>query len=302
MVRFALGVMFCVGIAMGANGAVEPGKAMPPAAQAAPQNAPPEPAGMKSLFNGKDLSGWMGHPKLWSVKDGVIHGETTEQNKAPGNTFLIYVGEGKEGKVWKDFELRLSFKMRGGNSGVQYRSKHLVGHKDNEWVMSGYQAEIAGLPGKDGFLYHEKGPKARGYPVKNGYLAWPGDKVEVGPDGVSKSVGSLGENAAIAAADKKEDWNDYIIIAQGNHLRHYINGVQTIDCVDNDEKNRAMSGMLALQIHAGKPMVVEFRDIRIKEIPGPCTPFRSGGKPDRLVRSKTREQGCAKLVARGEYF
>ncbi|HEY7118100.1 MAG TPA: DUF1080 domain-containing protein [Tepidisphaeraceae bacterium] len=230
----------------------EPGKTSPPAAQPAPQNAPPEPQDMKPLFNGKDLAGWSGHPKLWTVKDGVIHGETTAQNKAPGNTFLIYTGgDDKNPQTFADFELRLSFKLQGGNSGVQYRSKHLVGHKDNAWVVAGYQAEIAGLPGKDGFLYNEKGPKGRGYASKSNYLAWVGDKVEIGPDGISKVVGSLGENGAIAAALKKTDWNDYVIIAKGNHLQHFINGVQTIDCVDDDARNRASSGIIVFQIHVG---------------------------------------------------
>jgi hypothetical protein len=258
----ALAVLFVVAsISFGA----EPGQAQKPAATAAPQNAPAERQGMKPLFNGKDLTGWTGHPKLWSAKDGMIRGETTLENKAPGNTFLIYTGDGKEGAVLKDFELRFSFKIQDGNSGVQFRSKHLVGHKDNQWVVSGYQAEIAGLAGKDGFLYHEKGPKGRGYASKPSYLAWVGDKVEIGPDGVSKVVGLVGDNAAIGAAYKTGGWNDYIIIARGNHIQLFINGVQTIDCVDNDEKNRALSGIMALQLHAGKPMVVDFKDLRIKE-------------------------------------
>src|SRR5688572_16159281 len=102
----------------------------------APKKAPAEPAGMKSLFNGKDLSGWDGDPRLWSAKDGVIHGETTEAIPASGNTFLIW----KEGKV-KDFDLRLSFRCTNtNNSGIQYRSKHITGDAKvrNMWVVRGY--------------------------------------------------------------------------------------------------------------------------------------------------------------------
>ncbi|MCI0422087.1 MAG: DUF1080 domain-containing protein, partial [Acidobacteria bacterium] len=47
-----------------------------------------DPAGFKSLFNGQDLSGWDGNPKFWSVKDGVITGQTTADNPTQGNTFL----------------------------------------------------------------------------------------------------------------------------------------------------------------------------------------------------------------------
>jgi hypothetical protein len=233
----------------------------PPAA-----NAPPEPLDMKPLFNGKDLTGWDGDTKLWSAKDGVIRGQSTPENPCKSNTFLLYTaGGGAEPAQLKDFELRLSYRIQGGNSGVQYRSKHLVGHKDNKWVASGYQAEIADLPGKDGFLYEEKGTGRGGVQGKKSYLAWVGDKVEIGADGVSKVTGSLGNHDAIAAACKKGQWNDYIIIAKGNHLQHFINGVQTIDVIDNDEKHRASAGIMALQIHAGPPMTVEFKDIRIKE-------------------------------------
>src|SRR5690606_22047680 len=74
-------------------------------------DAPPEAEGMKPLFNGKDLTGWNGDSRLWSVRDGVIHGETTKEEAANGNTFLICT----EGQV-KDFELRLSFRASASNN------------------------------------------------------------------------------------------------------------------------------------------------------------------------------------------
>lgn len=216
--------------------------------------APPEPKDMKPLFNGKDLDGWDGHPKLWSFKDGVVRGETTKENVAKGNTFLIW-----KGGTLDDFELRLSFRIKGGNSGVQYRSKQVeTKDKDNMWVVGGYQAEVEDTPGKVGFLYHERG---------RGYLCNVGEKVEIGDDGKPKVVGKLDDKAAIAATYKKSDWNDYVIIGKGNHLTHYLNGIQTVDVVDNDPKNRALSGILALQIHAGPPMLVEFKDVRLKQYP-----------------------------------
>jgi hypothetical protein len=216
--------------------------------------APDEPAGMKQLFNGKDLAGWDGDMRLWSWQDGVVRGETTSENVAKGNTFLIW----KEGEVG-DFDLRLSFKIAGGNSGVQYRAKHLPFKDDdqNKWVIAGYQAEVEDTPGKVGFLYHERG---------RGYLCNVGEKVEVGEDGKPKVVGKLGDKDAIGKTYKKSDWNDYVIIAKGNHIRHYLNGYQTVDIVDNDPKNSAATGKLALQIHAGPPMKVEFKNVRLKEL------------------------------------
>jgi hypothetical protein len=218
------------------------------------KTAPEEPKDMTPLFT-KDLAGWDGNPKLWSQKDGIVRGQTTPENPAKGNTFLIW----KDGTL-EDFELRLSFKIdpAPANSGIQYRSKHLP-FKDtdeNKWVVSGYQAEVEDTPGKAGFLYHERG---------RGELCHVGEKVEINKDGKIEVVGKLGEREAIGATYKKGDWNDYIIIAKGNHLVHYLNGYQTVDLIDNDPKGGALSGILALQIHAGKPMVVEFKNVRLKQ-------------------------------------
>jgi len=88
---------------------------------------PPEASDMKALFNGKDLTGWDGDTRLWSVKDGVLRGETTKEVAAKGNTFIIW----KDGTL-KDFDLRLSFRMNAANnSGIQYRSKHITEGKVN---------------------------------------------------------------------------------------------------------------------------------------------------------------------------
>src|SRR5262249_54367672 len=171
--------------------------------------------------------------------------ETTKEAPAKGNTFLIW----KDGTL-KDFDLRLTFRIKTGNSGVQFRSKHLP-FKDtdeNKWIVSGYQAEVEDTPGKVGFLYHEKG---------RGSLCNVGDKVVIGEDGkINKEVSKLGEKDAIARTYKKSDWNDYVIIAKGNHIQMWLNGIQTVDVTDNDPKGRALEGILALQIHAGAPMLV----------------------------------------------
>ncbi|MEW6355528.1 MAG: DUF1080 domain-containing protein [Planctomycetota bacterium] len=203
--------------------------------------------GFVSLFNGKDLTGWDGNPDFWSVKDGVIHGETTAEKPTKGNTFLIW-----RGGTLKDYELRLSFRIESGNSGVQHRSQDL-----GEWHVSGYQAEVCNSPATVGFLYHERGRK---------HLAKVGEKVVIDENGKIEVVGKLGEAKEINADYKPKDWNHYRIIAKGNRIMQYLNGKQTIDLVDNDPKGRALEGILALQIHAGPPMVVEFKDIRLKEL------------------------------------
>lgn len=217
--------------------------------------APPEPAGMEKIFNGKDLTNWDGDPRLWSVKGGVIRGQTTKEVPAKGNTFLIWKGD-----EVGDFELRLTARVSGpNNSGIQYRSKHLTDNKQNDWVVSGYQVEVEDDGTDAGFLYHEKG---------RGRIANVGEKVVVGEDGKKQVVGHLGKREEIAKNWKKGDWNDFVIIARGNHLQHFVNGVQIVDVVDKDPKGSLKSGILALQLHGGAPMTVEFKDIRLKRLNG----------------------------------
>ena len=211
--------------------------------------------GFLSLFNGIDLTGWDGNPKLWSVKDGAITGQTTAENPAKGNTFLIWTN-GTPG----DFELRCSFKLVPGdkqgfaNSGIQYRSKVL---DPANWVVGGYQADMEAGPTYTGILYEER---------MRGVLALRGEKVVWDKDNKKQVVGSVGDAATIEASVKKGDWNDYVIIAKGNHLQQFINGKPTIDVVDDCEAKRAMSGVLALQLHAGAPMMAQFKNIRIKRL------------------------------------
>jgi hypothetical protein len=229
--------------------------------------APPEPEGMIRMFNGTDLDGWEGDMRLWSVKDGAIRGETTAENPTYGNTFLVW-----QGGELKDFELRLSFRIERGNSGVQYRSKLMPARPDarNRYVVRGYQAEVENTPGKVGFLYHEGG---------RGWLVNVGDKAVIEEDGKVQVVGKLGDRNELGRTYKRGDWNEYIIICRGNHVQHYLNGYQTIDLIDNDiepalEKDgrpnpfkaRCDSGIIALQIHSGPPMWVEFKDIRLKKL------------------------------------
>src|SRR5215467_8907046 len=66
--------------------------------------------GFRSLFNGTDLTGWDGNPKLWSVKDGAITGQTTAENSIKRNTFLLWTN----GTV-ANFELRCSFRLVPGD-------------------------------------------------------------------------------------------------------------------------------------------------------------------------------------------
>jgi hypothetical protein len=223
-----------------------------------PQAAPPETEGMRSIFNGKDLTGWDGDPRLWSVCDGAIRGETTPENKAQGNTFLIW----KDGQT-KNFELRLSFRVSSANnSGVQYRSTRVTDEKaKNKWVVRGYQHEIRNsgeLPSVAGFIYEEGG--------KRGRMCLVGEKTVWGADGEKKVTGTLIDAAAYAKLFRVDGWNDVVIVGQGHNIKHFLNGRLILDCTDNHPEFARLDGILALQLHGGEPMWAEYKNIRIKEI------------------------------------
>jgi type 1 glutamine amidotransferase len=226
-------VAFALGLAVLANG---PAKGLAE-----------DESGFKPIFNGKDLDGWDGNPEFWSVQDGAITGRTTAEKPTQGNTFILW----RQGEL-DDFELRLQYKLVDGNSGIQYRSADL-----GKWVVGGYQGDFEAGDTYSGILYDERG---------RGILAQRGQKTTVGADGKPQVTGAVGDSAELQKAIKKEDWNDYTIVARGNHFQHFINGKQTVDVTDDDPKNREMAGILALQLHAGPPMTVQFRNIRLKRL------------------------------------
>jgi len=143
------------------------------------------------------------------------------------------------------------------NSGVQIRS--FENEKEwGKWVIGGYQADMDGDDSYTGALYGER---------YRGMLAARGQKTVIGKGGKVEVVGSLGDPKEIARKIKKNDWNEYRIEARGNKIKLSINGTPTSECTDEDGVARA-KGLLALQLHAGPPMKVEFRDILLKKLGG----------------------------------
>ena len=221
------------------------------------QHVPAEPSDMTSIFDGKSLDGWDGDPRLWSVKDGAIRGVTTPEEPAKGNTFIIW----KKGEL-KDFDLRLSFRCNAtNNSGIQYRSRHITeGKVRNKWVVRGYQHEIRNennLPSVAGFIYDEGGRRGR--------ICLVGEKATWRKDG-KEVTGKLIDAAGYKELFKLDDWNDVVIIARGNHIQHFMNGRLILDFTDEHPEWALSKGVLALQLHGGKPMWVEFKNLRIKHL------------------------------------
>ena len=207
----------------------------------------------KKLFDGRSLNGWNGDPKFWSVKKGAIVGQTTEKNPTKGNTFIIWKG-GELG----DFVLTLKYKIESGNSGIQYRSFIKPGEHDG-WRISGYQADLEAGDKFSGICYGE------GF---RGILSLRGDKTKILGLNESgkpeKKIEKFEDSKILGKAIKKGKWNTYRISAEGYRFLHFINGEKMTELIDADEKTRRKKGLLALQLHAGPPMKVFFKDIVLK--------------------------------------
>jgi len=235
-------------------------------------DAPAAPAaceanGFVSIFNGKDLTGWDGDPKLWSVVDGAIRGQTTKENPAKGNTFLVW-----KGGQPKNFVLKIKWRYQNGNSGIQYRSKLLPAKAGtpNQWVMSGYQMEVRELGGKDHNRYKIGGT----YMEKSagGYLTAFGDfNLIENANGKPKRVafGDVCDPGLMDAAKlyHLNDWNEYELVCMGNYVEEHVNGQIASAYIDNDKDTRLLEGLIGLQIHAGGPMIIDFKDISLKTLP-----------------------------------
>lgn len=209
------------------------------------------PSGFVSLFNGRDLAGWDGAEGIWRVSQGVLIGETTPEKVLTHHSYLIWRG----GEV-ADFHLRLQFRLNPpANSGVQYRSKDLGDHD-----VRGYQCNLeAGKPGHTGILEEMK--NGRG-----GALAAAGERVHFTADGKREVTGKINELDAIERAIRRGEWNQLEIIVRGNRHLHRINGTDVVEVVDDHPTKAARHGILALQIHTGKPMRVEFKAMELRQL------------------------------------
>jgi hypothetical protein len=201
---------------------------------ASPNQLTPEEKkeGFKLLFNGRNLDGWDGDPVRWTAKDGEIIG-SSDGHPFTVNTFLIYKG------TFRNFILKADIKLRNHNSGIQFRSEQMPGPG---WIVRGYQAdasEVDDAKSAWGNLYEERlrGRNAMKTPDEGWKIAKP--LVHHG------------------------DWNTYEILADGDHIRLTFNGTVTIDMHDK----ASAEGIIALQLHMGPEMRVEFRNLKIKELP-----------------------------------
>ena len=206
----------------------------------------PRQDGFVRLFNGKTLSGWSGDSKYWSVKDNAITGVTNGSLKK--NRFLSW-----QGSTIRNFDLRVRVKVSpGGNSGIQYRgtSRPDLGLD----IVTGYQCDVVANTAKfNGMLYEERGRRI---------LSHTGEKVIVDADGQPWVVEQLPFKTFAPG-----EWHDYRILVRGNHHQHWIDEHPTADLIDLDEKGRAQEGVLAVQVHVGPAMKIQYKDFLIRHLP-----------------------------------
>ena len=187
--------------------------------------AEPKPV---AIFDGKTFEGWEGNLDIFRIEDGAIVGGTM---KAPikRNEFLCTT------KTYGDFELRLKVKLLGGekaNAGIQFRTKRIPNHHE----VSGFQADMGW--GWWGALYDES--------RRNKILANP-------------------DKEKIKELVKVDDWNDYVIRAEGNRIQLFLNGVRTVDYTEKDEKIET-TGVIAVQIHGGPASEAWYKDIMLVDL------------------------------------
>ena len=208
-----------------------------------PARAADEGGAGTSIFNGKDLAGWEGAPGWWTVEDGALTSESTPAKPCAQPNYLVW-----KGGQPANFELTCDFKLSAAaNSGVQIRSESRP-----NWDTYGYQADMTGDGGLVGFVYHHK----------RGLIAARGESVTIDAAG-KKQVEKLGDAAELLKEFRKEDWNTYRIVCRGPEITLEVNG--TLMCRITDHEAGAGGGIIALQMHPGPPMKVQFKNIRLKE-------------------------------------
>ncbi|MCC6143671.1 MAG: DUF1080 domain-containing protein [Candidatus Hydrogenedentes bacterium] len=205
--------------------------------------AAPGEEGFVSMFNGKDLSGWDGKPGGWWVEDGALTSENPADKPIPKHHYLFW-----EGGTPGDFILRFQFKLEGGNSGVQIRSE-----RRPDYDVWGYQADMDEAGDYTGCLYqHDRG-----------VVVLRGMKTTIHEDG-TRTEEQVADPAELLKVVKPHEWNEYEVTADGPHLTLSINGKLMCEAWDHDKTYSRKEGVIALQMHPGPPMKVQYKDLRIK--------------------------------------
>lgn len=212
--------------------------------------------GFVPIFDGKTLAGWDGDQMFWRAENGEIIGETIPEKVVKINNFLIWRG----GKV-KDFEVKFDFKINGTNSGMQYRSTELP--ELGKWILKGYQADMEYDNNLTGNVHEERGRLGHVVLSKRGEVTRAVD----GPTGPTfKIIGHIADGNMLKNITRKNEWNNYHIIARGPVMMQFINGQLMSVAIDEDPQNFVAEGLLGFQMHTGLPFKVEYKNILYKKL------------------------------------
>ena len=216
--------------------------------------------GFRAIFDGRSLAGWeTPDPSYWPVEDGAITGRITKEHPGTVNQYLVW-----QGGELADFELKLKSRLNGEggiNNGFQFRSRLLPDHD-----VCGYQVDNNLQTPWLVRLYDEYGRHT---------LAWRGERAVFDADD-NHVVTKLSE-AEGAAWFSLEAWHEYHLTCVGPQITLRIDGRLVAEVEDNDPRRRELQGILALQLHSGPPTMVQFKDIRLKELKAATSPVKSSG-------------------------
>lgn len=191
------------------------------------------------LFNGHDLTGWeqKNGSAIYKVIDGTIEGTTAEGSP---NSFMCTTRD------FADFELMFEVKVDSElNSGVQIRSRSINEFKQGR--VHGPQVEVMLNPGASGYVYSEG--------TGRGWLS--------GSDQVEKTK----SDREVTDAYKNDAWNQYRVLAIGDRIQTWVNGVPVADLVDSKSSKVGFIGLQVHSIPAGKgPYKVAWKNIKVREL------------------------------------
>jgi hypothetical protein len=205
-------------------------------------------AGFKLLFDGKTTDGWRGYkmkdmPPGWKVIDGILTRTTggSGGKGAGGGDDIVTQDQ------YDNFELRLEWRVgRGVNSGILYRA---IEDAATSWHVAPEMQVLDNAGWGEKETRHHAGALYDLYaPAKD----------------VTRKPGS---------------WNEVKLIANGNHIEHWLNGEKVVECeLNSDDWNarvakskfkdkpkfaKATKGHIVLQDHSGN---IEYRNVRLREI------------------------------------
>jgi len=205
--------------------------------------------GFVSIFDGT-LKGWDGDTTFWRAEGNTLIGESTAEKRVQRNTFLIWRG----GRP-RDFELKAEVRLSGVNSGIQLRSTEMP--EVGRWVLRGYQADMDFTGNYVGNIHEER--------MRN-FLALRGTVTRAATGQRPRMIARIVDPATIKGSYLIDGWNRYHLIARGNTITLIVNGQLSAIFIDDDTQNRSLEGLIGLQMHAGPPFRVTYRNLYLKTL------------------------------------